>query len=204
MVEPLQIYKHFKGNLYQIICVAENSETGKAEVVYRALYGDCKIYARDLDMFLSAVDKQKYPEVSQEKRFELVTFSDATIKSETVVTENETTPVSETELAAETKTEIEAVEENTDTETEPESNVVTEETGSKPQINPVLLKFLEANGYAEQLEVLSEIREELTEEILIPIELSLGMEEQHGDVDKRYRNIKNHICLKQRYEKTSR
>ena len=65
------IYKHFKGDFYLVEDVAIHSETMEKFVVYRALYGENELYIRALDMFLSKVDKEKYPEVNQEYRFEI-------------------------------------------------------------------------------------------------------------------------------------
>lgn len=66
------IYKHFKGNYYLVEDVATHSETAEEYVIYRQLYEDTThLYIRPKDMFLSKVDKEKYPNVKQEYRFEL-------------------------------------------------------------------------------------------------------------------------------------
>ena len=65
------IYKHFKGDYFIVEEVATHSETREKYVVYRALYGDNNLYIRPYEMFMSKVDKNKYPNVEQEYRFEL-------------------------------------------------------------------------------------------------------------------------------------
>ncbi len=66
-----EIYRHFKGNLYEVIAIARDSETLEEKVVYKEVAGDA-IYVRSLPMFVSLVDKEKYPDVTQEFRFEFV------------------------------------------------------------------------------------------------------------------------------------
>lgn len=71
-IEVGRVYRHFKGNNYLVLDIALHSETGERYVVYKALYGDCKTYIRPYDMFASGVDHEKYPDVEQEFRFQLV------------------------------------------------------------------------------------------------------------------------------------
>ena len=72
---PDEVWRHFKGNLYLILSVAIHTETKELFVCYRALYGDFGYYVRPLDMFLSEVDREKYPDVEQMYRFERVAFN---------------------------------------------------------------------------------------------------------------------------------
>ena len=67
-----KIVIHFKGKNYLVLGVAKNTETNEDMVIYKALYDDFKIYARPKEMFLSKVDKCKYPNCKQEYRFELI------------------------------------------------------------------------------------------------------------------------------------
>lgn len=62
-------YRHFKGTIMEVIAIAKHSETLEDMVIYKHLE-DEQIWARPMDMFNSLVDKEKYPDVTQEYRFE--------------------------------------------------------------------------------------------------------------------------------------
>ena len=87
-LKPGDVVQHFKRELledkssteylYLILHIAEHSETGEKLVIYRALYRNgenstnYKICARPYDMFMSEVDREKYPNIKQKYRFEKI------------------------------------------------------------------------------------------------------------------------------------
>ena len=94
-----EFYMHFKGKLYQIVTVAIHTETEEPLVVYQAMYGTFKTYARPLAMFLREVDHEKYPDVQQIYRFqkvELCENSEAELVDEVTAQENECDETEET------------------------------------------------------------------------------------------------------------
>ncbi len=69
IVKPGQKYRHFKGNIYEVLLLAKDSETTEDVVVYGH---DGQNWVRSLSEFVSEVDHQKYPDVKQKYRFELI------------------------------------------------------------------------------------------------------------------------------------
>ena len=66
------VYRHFKGKRYELLDFARHSETQEWMVVYRALYGERGVWVRPKAMFMSEVDREKYPDAAQTYRFERV------------------------------------------------------------------------------------------------------------------------------------
>lgn len=178
--KPHEIYKHFKGNLYQITAIAEHTETGEALVIYQAMYGDFKTYARPLSMFTDRVDRKKYPEAAQEFRFELQ-GPDA----ERQRTESESANGS-VEAKAEVKAKAEA---KVETETEGEA-----------KLDPMLLEFLDADSYEERLNILACLHHRITDDMITTMAIACDVEINDGDTEERYESLRTCLLMMERYE----
>ena len=65
------IYKHIRGHVYEVIGIAKDSDTLNEKIVYKNVETG-ELWLRDEDEFLSKVDKNKYPDIEQIYRFELM------------------------------------------------------------------------------------------------------------------------------------
>jgi hypothetical protein len=188
---PFERFKHFKGGEYQVLMIAEDSGTGGQVVVYQALYHPYKVYTRSLEEFLSDVDRDKYPDVAQKERFApLQRRAQAPVAMPEAVSSAQDSKPAAAEPDLQTADTFADVQAQTQTAKKAEG-----------QINPALLKFLDARTVEEKLTVLYEIRDEITPEILTPMELSLGMEPIEDTVEKRVRLIKETLTVRDQYEK---
>lgn len=66
--QPGDTVQHFKGGFYKIVAIGTNTETEEKMVVYRSLK-DQRVWIRPYDMFISKVDREKYPNADQSYRF---------------------------------------------------------------------------------------------------------------------------------------
>ncbi len=66
------IYKHFKGDYYLVEEIAKDCETLEDVVIYRKLYEDGSCWVRPLKDFMGKVNHEKYPNVEQVYKFELI------------------------------------------------------------------------------------------------------------------------------------
>ena len=187
---PQEIYKHFKGNLYQIVAIAEHSETGEQLVIYQALYGDFRTYARPLPMFTSTVDHAKYPEVTQKFRFTLQ-------GSESHRQERETQPDEAAELEG-TKTVMETL---TESGTEEIGAQATDmEETEELTLDPMILEFLDADTYEQRLNILASLHHRITDEMITTMAIACDIEVNEGALEERYEALKSCLLTLEKYE----
>lgn len=186
--KPGEIYKHFKGNCYRIITVATHSETGERLVVYQALYGDYGVYARELSMFMSPVDRDKYPYVKQRKRFELVE-SGAINPVGSEAGKDAGVQAAEGALSAGDK---EKTGKTTDMQLPGKE--------SEPGIDPMLLEYLDAGTCKEKLQILTTMKDRLTDDMINTMAIAVDVEVKPGDIMERYEELKFCLATRERFE----
>ncbi len=181
--KPGQIYRHFKGHLYQIVTIARHSETLEALVIYQALYGDFQVYARPLHMFMSELDREKYSDVKQRERFELVRTANEITMEE--AQEPVQTSQAVNEIIAEPALE---------TAPQPEANP------QAAQLDAGLEEFLDADSFEERLRIFTGMQHRLTDDMINIMAISLDTEVPEGELGDRIASLKNFLLMQVKYE----
>lgn len=181
--KPGQIYRHFKGHLYQIVTIARHSETLEALVIYQALYGDFQVYARPLHMFMSELDREKYSDVKQRERFELVRTANE------ITMEEMQEPVQTSQVVNEIIAEP------------------AQETAPQPEVNPQAAQldagveeFLDADSFEERLRIFTGMQHRLTDDMINIMAISLDTEVPEGELGDRIASLKNFLLMQVKYE----
>ena len=204
--KPHEIYKHFKGNLYQIVTIAQHSETGEQLVIYQAMYGEFKIYARPLAMFTSEVDKVKYPEVQQRFRFELQgADADRQIRETDEVNGEQTTtqavPTATAQDAAIWTAQAAAVQDAATVAAQATAQPASVETRpEEPELDSLVLEFLDADSYEQKLNILAGLHHRITDEMITTMAIACDIEVNDGETEERYEELKNCLLTMEKFE----
>lgn len=168
-----EIYRHFKNKLYQIVAVATHSESKEKLVIYQALYDDFGIYARPYDMFMSEVDKTKYPDVAQKYRFEKVgRAGDKVLEKNGEASDAKVKEIQEKDIPT------------------VESQVALEEPADEEGTpNADLMAFLDAETYEEKRSILIAMRPRITDRLINDMAAALDISVEEGDLDTRFKSL---------------
>lgn len=202
---PQELYRHFKGNLYQVVTIATHSETREEMVVYQALYGDYKVYVRPLDMFMSEVDRDKYPDVKQKYRFEKVTATKAEA-SEPVASKAQASECKTSDSKASTPaSSLDQQRNNFRKEPYKPSAVMEKSVDEEAQelnMDPLVIEFMDADLAADKNDILSKLRPTITNDMIDIMAMSLGVVVNEGDVYDRFNDLRTCLSTMEKFEST--
>lgn len=167
---PGEIYRHFKNKLYQVIAVADHTETGEKLVIYQALYGTYGIFARPLAMFTGKTDREKYPDAKQEYRF--VRVEPASLSDEGSVEEPDGEKTQE----------------------------AGRESGETPALDPLILSFVEAADVDVKLEILSAAAERIGQKDVDALCESLDLPRRTEDIKEQVRCIRQYLETRKKFD----
>lgn len=184
-----ELYRHYMGNMYQIIAVAEHAESKEQLVVYQAMWGDFKIYAKPLSHFTGKVDKEKHPHIRQVYCFEKWE-PDNRLSASHAAREQKAAGLDNKNLW-----------QHGDSR-DLEESVGNGETVSEEELglDPMVLQFLDADSYEERLNILTGIRHRVTDEMLTTMAIACDIEVSEGNTQERFEALKNCLVTLEKYE----
>lgn len=197
-----EFYKHFKGQLYQVRALAENSEDNTPMVVYQAMYAPFKIWVRPLSTFLEKLDKEKYPDAAQEYRFERIILDD---RQNTEAAEPDIVQSEKSAAVTNTIHPEEAItvsdEEITDALLSGQvERKLSGKISDKQLAAKGLMIFLDAENYHDKRHIFSSLEPYLNDTILNNIAVTLDLVLDEGSPEQHFDTILNCLETHEHYE----
>lgn len=186
-------FKHFKGQIYQIRALATNSEDNTPMVVYQAMYPPFKTWTRPLSMFLEKLDKNEYPDATQEYRFEKITFDSPhkiTAQTASVSDEKESD-----DIISISDIEITEALLSGQVERKLAGKISDEQLAIKG-----LMIFLDAKSYHDKCQIFLNLRPYLNDTMLNNIAVTLDLVLDEGSLDQHFDTILNCLETHEHYE----
>lgn len=210
---PQEIYRHFKGNLYQILTIAKDAQTGEEMVVYQALYGDFSVWCRSLPEFMSRVDDNGSPETAGGYRFTHVEpsvrgdLAGAASKEahEPAASAAGASRESATVRASEMVAKDEGAVQDRPFSRPPVSGVMSktiEEEAAELHMDPAVVAFLDEDTAAGRLKVLEELRGRATNEMIDIMAMAAGLDIEEGEPWQRFNELRDCLRTIDRFETT--
>lgn len=193
--KPQEMYRHFKGNIYQIRCLAKHSETGEMMVVYQAMYDTFQIYVRPLNMFMEEVDRAKYPDAKQRYRFELLQDMEDVSPSDRLQESMQIKPQVQSKETEQFETAVQPV-----ISVISQSPMQTTESDEQLNIDPLVMEFLDADTYEQRLNILAALRDRVTDDMINTMAVAVDLEIKDGEIEERYEELKRCLLTFEKYE----
>lgn len=185
--QPQEMYRHFKGNLYQVRCLAKHSETEEMMVVYQAMYGDFQVYVRPLASFMEEIDREKYPNAAGRYRFELMDAQNAAQAAADHMDKEWERPVQQSLKEEKADTALHVPDEQ-------------QEMQEELNIDPLVLQFLDADSYEQRLEILSRLHCRIDNDMINTMAVAVDVEIKEGDIEDRYEELKSCLLTFEKFE----
>ena len=213
--KPQEIYRHFKGRLYQVVTLCKHSETGEEMVVYQAMYGDFSIYCRPLYMFTETLDTIRYPDADQPYRFQLMKPISASLRQPPdkpdipEVLKKQTTDRLNRHPSAERYEEEMYDEEEIELfpHTEPngtkEPSVMgktIEEEARELGMDERVVAFLDADSPEKRLAILDDLHRDITDDQIDICAMAVDAKIPAGEIYERDGALRDVLLTRQRFE----
>lgn len=178
---PGERYRHFKGGLYQIVTIANHSETGQELVIYQALYGDYTCYARPLGMFMGVND-------NGDRRFTLVTGSEECMDNKSSDNNQDIKVIQDEGSRSES------------VRADISPNNKSEETGANTGGNELLFRILDCERSKDKLEMIRRYRNDIDHRMLGNLAVSMDIPVDNEDDDEIFVQIAQYLETRARFE----